>query len=207
MQQGVLVNIGWAISVAIAAHIRCHRAEARLTESAELVAPRIPGFGEAVTHEDQRSRAMLDTMHANTIGLDRAMSHLSHHDLPSEDIYPVAATARTRSARSESRKTLRSFTRACTSTISLWTSGSRAASRVSAIANSRVRSKSDGRCPRVSGNEKSGTAATAHGVSISADAPTKKVGAPFARSRASLCSPARSATSVNGRAYWPNSLN
>src|SRR5215831_15543582 len=81
MQQGVLVDIGWAIRVAIAAHIRCHRVEARLTQGLELMAPGIPRFRKAVTHDDQRSRAMLDVMHANTVGLDGAMFHLGHHRL------------------------------------------------------------------------------------------------------------------------------
>src|SRR5262249_39992949 len=80
----------------------------------------------------------------------------------------------TRSNRSSSRKTLGGFTRSCTSTISLWTSGSLAASRVNAALNSKLRVRSGGRCPLVSGNEKSATAACAQGVSISPYAPAKK---------------------------------
>src|SRR5215831_15229808 len=81
MQQGVLVDIGWTIRVAIAAHIGCHGVEARLAQSLELMAPGIPRFRKAVTHDHQRSRAMLDVMHANTVGLDDAMFHLGHHRL------------------------------------------------------------------------------------------------------------------------------
>src|SRR5215472_6566894 len=81
MQQGILVDIGWAIRVAIAAHIGCHGVEARLAQSLELMAPGIPRFRKAVTHDHQRSRAVLDVMHANTVGIDDAMFHLGHHRL------------------------------------------------------------------------------------------------------------------------------
>src|SRR6516162_651067 len=77
--------------------------------------------------------------------------------------YVSAITARTRSTRSGLRKALRGINSCCTSIISLWTWASRAARRVNAAPNSRVRSKSGGRSPLVWGNTKSGIAANAHG--------------------------------------------
>src|SRR5262245_4997552 len=45
------------------------------------MAPGIPALWEAVTEDDERARALLSDMYANTIRLDNAMLHLAHHNL------------------------------------------------------------------------------------------------------------------------------
>src|SRR5216683_7602178 len=42
------------------------------------MAPRVPGFGEAMTQHDQRPRTRLRHMHADTVRLDEAMADLGH---------------------------------------------------------------------------------------------------------------------------------
>ena len=96
---------------------------------------------------------------------------------PFDEGHISAITICTRCTRSGSRRTLRGLMRCPTSIICWWTAGSAAARRRRARPNFSMPSKSGGRCPLVSGKAKSGTAAAAHGVSISPHASAKKAGA------------------------------
>src|SRR6516165_10449887 len=87
---------------------------------------------------------------------------------------PIIACTRWTSAGSS--RTLRGFVRCWTSSTFWWRAGSAAINRLRARRNLSVRSRSGGRCPSVSEKARSGTAADAHGVSISPAASAKKEG-------------------------------
>src|SRR5215471_1762126 len=87
---------------------RCRRVEAGAGERVELVAPGVPGFGKAVTHDDERPHPLLGHVHADAVRLDRAVLELAHGRFPSwPGALPRAAfgsrmTASTRCTRSGS---------------------------------------------------------------------------------------------------------
>ena len=80
VQQRVLINRLGTICLSVAAHIRRHRLKAGVRKRLQLVTPRIPRFGEAVTQQHQRARAAFRHVHANAIRFDEPMFHFSHAD-------------------------------------------------------------------------------------------------------------------------------
>src|SRR5580704_8064132 len=55
MEERVLIYLRRLVGSTVATHVGRHRVEPRLRESAELMAPRVPGLGKAVTEDDQHT--------------------------------------------------------------------------------------------------------------------------------------------------------
>src|SRR5262249_35662110 len=102
------VDLRRRIGLAVAAHVRRHRVEAGAGQRAELVTPGVPGFGKAVTHDDERPHALLGQVDAYAVRLDRAVLELAHGRFPSSPRASARAafgsrmTASTRCTRSGS---------------------------------------------------------------------------------------------------------
>jgi hypothetical protein len=82
VQLGVALAPFGPVGPAIAALIGGHGVVAGLGQRDELVAPGVPGFGEAVEQDDERPRAALGDVHADAVSLDDAMLYVSHPASP-----------------------------------------------------------------------------------------------------------------------------
>src|SRR4029434_9089738 len=78
VQERVLLDTLRPVGLAVAAHVGSHRPVARGGERRQLMAPRIPGFGETVTEEDERTRPLLGDVHADAVGLDGPVQAIGH---------------------------------------------------------------------------------------------------------------------------------
>src|SRR5271167_434264 len=74
----VLVNPRWRRRATVTAHIDRRRAVARISERLKLMPPRVPRFRKAVDHQNERTRARLDEVDANTVGHYDAVLEFSH---------------------------------------------------------------------------------------------------------------------------------
>ena len=71
VQLRVLVDRLGAVGLRRSRACRARRRGSRRAASAgELVAPRVPGLGEAVAEQDERARALLGDVHADAVGVD-----------------------------------------------------------------------------------------------------------------------------------------
>src|SRR3954470_2722932 len=78
MKQRVLIDALRPIRLAVAAHVRSDHAETCFCECRKLMPPRIPGFGKAMAQNNQRPRAALRNVHADTVRVDVAVSDIRH---------------------------------------------------------------------------------------------------------------------------------
>jgi hypothetical protein len=81
VQERVLIDLFWTIGLTIAAHVGRDHVEPGIRKRCELMAPGVPGFGKAVTEENERPRALLGHMHTNAVRFDGAMCYLRHRCL------------------------------------------------------------------------------------------------------------------------------
>jgi len=169
MQQGVLVDIGWPIGVTIAAHVGRDSVEARLAQSPELMAPGIPGRG---SHDTARPAV---PFHARRNACEYRWSRRC--DVPSLRLslrrrrcpYTLHQIGVAQDAWWFHQK-LHLGHQLVDLGIASREPGQRRPELDGAL-------KIGWRCPLVSADEKSASAACAQGVSISAHAPPKKAGA------------------------------
>ncbi len=78
MQDRVFVDLLGAVGTAVAAHVGRDRMVAGLGERVELRPPGTPGFGKAVTEDDERPGTRLRQRDADSVRLDRPMRDLRH---------------------------------------------------------------------------------------------------------------------------------
>ena len=80
MQLRVLVDRLGRIGLAVAALVGRDDVVARIAERVELVSPRVPALGEAVTQHDDRSvgRPRLGDVHSDPVGVDEAVRDIGH---------------------------------------------------------------------------------------------------------------------------------
>ena len=74
----VLVDRLGAVRPAIAAHVGRHGVEPSFGQRHELMPPRIPKLRKAVAQQDERTLALLGQVHADAVGLDRAVPQPGH---------------------------------------------------------------------------------------------------------------------------------
>ena len=74
----VLIDGLGLVRPAVAAHVGRDGVVTRGGEGGELMAPRIPGLGEAVAEQDERARALLGHVHADAVRVEGAVSDLAH---------------------------------------------------------------------------------------------------------------------------------
>src|SRR5262249_4119855 len=87
------LNFAWTSALPIAAHIGRKSVEGGICQSAELMAPRVPRFRKAVTHQDERAGPAFGTMYPNAVSGDEPMGDVSHESallccLGHSSIYP-----------------------------------------------------------------------------------------------------------------------
>ena len=70
VQERVLVDLARPIGLPISPHFGRHGVEAGARERGKLVSPRIPGLGEAVAEDRQRSPALLGDVHPDAVRRD-----------------------------------------------------------------------------------------------------------------------------------------
>ena len=73
VQQGVLIDRFGLVGLSVASLVGRDRPVTGLRQSNELMTPRIPGLGKAVTENDQRPLPCFGHVHSQAIGLDEAM--------------------------------------------------------------------------------------------------------------------------------------
>jgi hypothetical protein len=78
LRHPVLVNPRWRRRATATAHVDRRRAVARIGKRMKLMPPRVPGFGKAVDHQDERTLARLDEVDSNTVGYYDAVFEFSH---------------------------------------------------------------------------------------------------------------------------------
>src|SRR4029453_12783575 len=96
----VRVDAGGLVALAVPAKIRRDDAEVR-RERRELMAPAIPGLGEAVQEDDERSAAVDGTVEPDAVRVDHAM--LDRHRARASG--PVVALSMRRRVRYGARMT------------------------------------------------------------------------------------------------------
>src|SRR5260370_1706487 len=78
MEHCVLVDRLGCVALAIAAHVRRHRVEARRGERFDLMTPGIPGFGKAVAHQRRWPFALFGDVEADAVALDDSVRWCAH---------------------------------------------------------------------------------------------------------------------------------
>jgi hypothetical protein len=73
MKQGVLIDPGGLVGLAIAAHIRRNNAVSCFRKCFELMSPRIPRLWPSMTKQNQGTFARHSEMHIDTVGLNKPM--------------------------------------------------------------------------------------------------------------------------------------
>ncbi len=73
MEQSVVVDRFGPVGLAVAAHVRRDGVESGCRQRRDLMAPGIPGFGKAVTENNQRTVALLGDVQMNAVGFDSAL--------------------------------------------------------------------------------------------------------------------------------------
>jgi hypothetical protein len=92
MQDRVFLEFLRAIAAPIAAQVGRYGAEAGLRQSAELMAPGIPAFGEAVAKDDERTFALFGHVQADSVRVDHAMRDIRRRRLrPKRRLLPASA--------------------------------------------------------------------------------------------------------------------
>src|ERR1039457_6049958 len=89
LRHPVLVNPRWRRRATVTAHIDRRRTVARISERMKLMPPRVPRFGKAVDHQNQRTLARLDEVDANTVGHYHAVLEFSHLCTPPSEVAEV----------------------------------------------------------------------------------------------------------------------
>ena len=78
VEDGVGVDGFGGLGLAVATHVGRHGVVARRSQRRELMPPRVPELGEAVTQEHQRAFAGLRHVHLDAVGLDGAVTDPGH---------------------------------------------------------------------------------------------------------------------------------
>ena len=78
MEDRILIDPLGCVALAIAAHVRRNRVEARRGQRIDLVTPGIPGFRKAVAHQHQGPFALFGDVEADAVALDDSLRWFAH---------------------------------------------------------------------------------------------------------------------------------
>src|SRR5262249_21966972 len=83
VQDVIRLDLRRRLGLPIAALVRSHHAKTRFGQRVNLVTPRIPGFGESMTHHYHWTDASLGVVQLYAIALNKLVRDLGHRNLPS----------------------------------------------------------------------------------------------------------------------------
>ena len=84
-------DVVWGVGLAVTALVRGDGVKAGIGESNELVAPRVPPFGEPMQQDNERTRTGLGDVHVNSVGLDLTVRDLNHDMQVNQLMAPAGA--------------------------------------------------------------------------------------------------------------------
>src|SRR5258708_26845440 len=84
MKDSVLIDRLRPVALAVTAHVRGDRMEARRGECIDLVTPGVRAFWKAVAQQNKRALALLDDVQADAVSLDDPLNRFAHGPFPTK---------------------------------------------------------------------------------------------------------------------------